>query len=691
MKLRLLIIFVFLPALMFAQNDEYIRKIGAYKERYTIRDTAIVNKLVESAKDSAFSNSARSLKFAHQANMIASKLEYNDGRCRSYLSIATAKVYLNDFDSAHYYTDQCLKIAAKTGDKVNQIRGHELKGNIYTYQSNYKKATDELLKGVKIAEGFNKKLASSGYVNLALVFRYTNNPSKCEEYCHKSYKLGKKFKDTSVMIASLNLLGLTFKTDSTKALKYFREGLSYSISSRNLKRESEILYNMSNVYFDFKNPKKGFDLFNQSMELSRTNGSFQNIAIGFHSLSMNLFSIGELEKAVQASDSALKYSELADNVQLIMESYALKAQLALENHEYERSLHYLEKAYEYKDTLYLNQNSLDIAAAESKYLSEKEQMKNEMLREQEKKLADEQIWWREILLWISAFVLILLIVGATVLYRNNKKVKAKNILVESQKQEIELQHAEITDSIQYAKRIQTALISSEAWKYLSRDVSIFFRPKNVVSGDFYWVHHDSIRNISTWAVADCTGHGVPGAFMSMLGIGFLNEIVADAGITDPGRILDELRTKIVAALSNEQSESKDGMDIGICVWDRATDKIKFAGANNGMYLIRNNELMEYAPDKMPIGSYFKVPPPFSVTDIEVQPNDILVLFSDGFADQFGGPDDKKYKYKSMKDLLLELSKEPFKDHPVRLEEALLDWKGNREQTDDVCIVEVRIC
>lgn len=247
------------------------------------------------------------------------------------------------------------------------------------------------------------------------------------------------------------------------------------------------------------------------------------------------------------------------------------------------------------------------------------------------------------------------------------------------------------------------------WNQISTNHSIFFRPKDVVSGDFYWAHKNQDQNTSIWAVADCTGHGVPGAFMSMLGIGFLNEIVIENKVIDPGEILNSLRQKIVSSLDKEDSKSKDGMDISICVYNHTTKTLTYAGANNPLWIITDvapithlpyksvvpasdnkSFLLEIAPDKMPIGKLFSNPPPFTTKEVSLNKGDKIILFSDGFADQFGGESNKKFKYKSLKELLL-LSHLTSYNHQTKiLGEHFEKWKGSESQTDDVCIVSVEI-
>jgi tetratricopeptide (TPR) repeat protein len=690
MRFIIVLCLLSLSSTTIAQRDSFLKSKGAYKNRFTIGDTVLVNDLIRIALDSAFTNADRAYLFASQANRIAYKVEYNHGICASYLTMATTKVYLNEFDSAHYFVDRCINRAKKYNDIRNQVEGHELKGNIYTYETKYERASQELLKGVKIAERKQPRLALGCYANLALVFKRTDNVEKCEKYAQKSYTLSKKYQDTSVAITALNLLGLVYKNDSTVSLPYFREGLEYATLSNNIKRQSEILYNMSNVYFDYGEDDIGFRLFDESLELSKANKSFQNLMVGYHSMAYNYYQVGRMYEAANYADSALKYARLTENNELIMESLAMKAQMKYVNGDPDSAMFYLNQAYELKDSVYLNANTSKIAETEAKYEAEKEKLKADLIRKKERELAQQQIWWRDLLLWISGFIVVIVLIGSILLFRSNKRIHLKNLLVEKQKKEIEIQHEEIASSIQYAKRIQSSMLSSEDWHKLSSDLTLLFMPKDVVSGDFFWIHHDQQTDVFFWAIADCTGHGVPGALMSMLGTGFLNEIVGEKRVLDPGEILSELRDRIVSTFKGSIEESNDGIDMALCSWKKGADKIKFAGANNGVYRIRDRVLVTYDPDKMPIGNYFNILSPFITKEIDIQAGDHIVLYTDGYPDQFGGPKNKKLKYAVFKEFLVKATTLPIAQREDFLRYEFENWKGEGDQTDDVCVLVLGI-
>ncbi len=278
------------------------------------------------------------------------------------------------------------------------------------------------------------------------------------------------------------------------------------------------------------------------------------------------------------------------------------------------------------------------------------------------------------------------------------KVAERTVLLQKQKDEIEFQKKEIeeknkdiTDSIHYAKRIQTALLTGEA--YLNKHLPahfILYKPRDIVSGDFYWalnVRNGKGNNILL-AAADCTGHGIPGAFMSMIGISFLNELTIDSHITQPDDVLNLLRQNIIKSLNPEGSseETLDGIDMAFLRIDLEKMSIEYAGANIPVLIAGNNKIDYMQPDKFPIGKYSGTESKFTLHTRKLIKGERLYIFTDGFADQFGGPKGKKFKYKQIEELLISIQRKPFNEHRSILEKRFTDWKGSLDQVDDVMVI-----
>lgn len=262
---------------------------------------------------------------------------------------------------------------------------------------------------------------------------------------------------------------------------------------------------------------------------------------------------------------------------------------------------------------------------------------------------------------------------------------------ESDHQEINRrQKREIAESLKYASYIQQAVFPQISLiNKLVPDNFIFYQPREIISGDFYYV---SGRNNNIYiAVGDCTGHGVPGAFMSLLGITFLNEIILRSNITGAGSILNQLREYVMNALcqTGDETEQKDGIDMALCVLDIHKNTLSFAGAFNPIYIVRDQNLLQINGDMMPVGVGAEEERPFNSHKHELRHNDVIYLFTDGFADQFGGPASRKFKYKPFRELLTGISHLPMPEQKNIVKKTFHTWKGNHRQLDDVLVFGFR--
>lgn len=268
-------------------------------------------------------------------------------------------------------------------------------------------------------------------------------------------------------------------------------------------------------------------------------------------------------------------------------------------------------------------------------------------------------------------------------------LKESNKILNRQKKIIESKNKDITSSIRYAKKIQDAILPSEnsIKKYLPNSF-VFYRPRDIVSGDFYWFKHEN--DVSYIAAVDCTGHGVPGAFMSMIGNTILNKVVPAK--TQPAEILNSMRKEVIDTMEQgQESAQRDGMDIALCTINHRTNILEYAGAFNPLCLFRNNELIEIKADRMPIGSYFgKIDKLYTNHSIELKAGDTFFIYSDGFQDQIGGTADRKYSSKRFKSYLESIAAEESNIQLQLLEKEIKKWRGNEEQLDDMLVIGVKV-
>jgi serine phosphatase RsbU (regulator of sigma subunit)/Tfp pilus assembly protein PilF len=462
----------------------------------------------------------------------------------------------------------------------------------------------------------------------------------------------------------------------------------------------------------------------------------------------NLLAIGEVYDVQDKTDLAIGIYKQAYEIAVQSGNNRKIAMLAqrlfrafYRKKDFANAVEYLKTYSDLRDTLVKEDQIKAVEEMKTLYETEKNELMIEGL-EKDKKLNEKQIEKQRLVLvsLISGLVFILFFSfmlfrqfsakkrAYLLLEKKNEEVMQKNEEISAQRDEIAAQRdlatrqrdiiahqqQDITDSIRYAFRIQSALFPDESdVRILLKDYFIFYQPRDIVSGDFYWMNKSDEKIIIV--AADCTGHGVPGAFMSMLGIAFLSEVVNKEQITSPDKILNRLRENIILAMKQhgENVKQQDGMDAVAITIDRKNATLQFAGANNPLYIIKSaighwplavgpniteansqqpiasSQLIELKGDKMPVAIYSRMQP-FSQQSVPIASGDLIYIFSDGFADQFGGPDLKKFKYKPFKELLSSNSHKPMEEQRDILKKTFDDWRGDYPQIDDVLIIGIRI-
>jgi serine phosphatase RsbU (regulator of sigma subunit) len=371
----------------------------------------------------------------------------------------------------------------------------------------------------------------------------------------------------------------------------------------------------------------------------------------------------------------------------------------LELKDYKLAHDYLTKYVEIKDSIFNDENSTQINELLAKFDSDKKEQEIKLLQK-DKEMSS---WLRNSLI-VGSVLLVFLAFSLYSRYRvkhkanmelstKNKNIEEQRLIVEHQKLSLEVHQKEIVDSINYARRIQYALLANT--KLLNDFLPqhfVLFKPKDIVSGDFYWATEHNGKFYL--AVCDCTGHGVPGAFMSLLNIGFLSEAIKEKNISEPNDIFNYVRSRLIESISKE--EQQDGMDGIIICYDTVPDlqhqdsiNISYAASNNEPVLVRANETILLAKDKMPVGKGEKTDS-FKTFSIDLQKGDTLYLYTDCYADQFGGTKGKKFKYKSLNDLLLNSNQLTMSQQKDTLLTTFNSWKGPLEQVDDVLVIGIKL-
>lgn len=315
-----------------------------------------------------------------------------------------------------------------------------------------------------------------------------------------------------------------------------------------------------------------------------------------------------------------------------------------------------------------------------------------ILMKQELKNALNEKDQRNLIIGLSAIagVLLIVVLFSINLSKRADRIRRQKNIISKQKEQTDLQHKSITDSIIYAKKIQQALITNQEYiaKYLNLDFFIHFVPKDIVSGDFYWAQkHKGAFYLIT---ADCTGHGVPGAFMSLLNISIMNELIVEKNLVSPAKILNEQRQNIIKSLNSEKSDNnQDGMDCVLCKFETGNNLLTFSAANSSLWIVRNSEVLKFKGNKMPVGKYLGETKNFTEQKIELLNGDLIYTFTDGVVDQFGGEKNKKFKPRKLSDLLLKIHHLPMAEQNTIIKSTLEKWTGDYEQTDDILMIGVK--
>ena len=728
----LTLLILFLSFNTIAQKDSLLNSLGVYEKilegKMPLSDTNLVIQLEDKVAQLTYIDPVKALDYSRKIYELSKILNYKRGIANGMRLTGDQMMLLDEVDSSQVVIRKAIEYCEKHKlSKVKTDCQYSL-GSSYFYLSDYDKSLDAYFECYEYAKKFNPQAQAGGANGIGLVFRVIGNPEKAKEYFLEAYQLGKIYKDTSDQVQALNNLGIIAKNedDYEQAFAYYNEGLELAELSNNLRKAGEFYYNLAIMYERTGEIEKGFEFMEKSAEVTKKTSSKRGVAMDYFSLGLFYFNRNRFDKAIVNLELALSYSEEVKYDELIVASYKGLAMAFNGAGNYQQAYNCMTRAYVYNDSLglaYANAQALELEnqtlLAEVAERDSLDKIRVEQQRSYEKNLSAEKVKSRELLLWSSGAVIILVIIALYFMFRSRSQLKIKNVIItdrnnqiEIQKEELIEQHKEIRDSITYAKRIQNALLSgNEEWDKISMKHFILFKPKDVVSGDFYWAHHFDKENISIWVTADCTGHGVPGAFMSMLGIGFLNEIVIENGTKSGSEILNLLRAKIIKALAQKSGgqQQKDGMDLALCIWDRKSNQLEFTGANNPLWILRkraqieteNHEkthfhegneygIIELAANKMPVGFHTETAASFKSQTFQLREDDRIISFTDGYADQFGGAKGKKLKYKPFKNMLIEIQSKPVQLQGELLTDLFDKWIGDFEQIDDVCLIGVKV-
>ncbi len=668
---------------MFSQLDSVSLVLA--KENNSIKKIDI---LLEASK--TYSNSELSLQFSKQAYSLAIKTDdkISIAKAADQLSIELYKAEL--FDSIPYYQDIAIDNFKLKNNVDGLFKVLLKKAKFLKKISKPEKAFDVYKELIDLAEKSESTLMlAEVYENMGLLFSSINDIEKSISYCSKALQMYYKIKDwKGISKCYLNLGNSNSSKDYTDmAIECFERGLEIDAKYNNNEKKAEFLSGIGTVYFNLSNNEKALYFYKEALkvqEIMKPNEVVflkNNIAVVLMDLERYKEAKPYLIEAYYSADNARTKADYAFNL----------AQMYEQLGDYKSAIDFMDTYVRINDSLNNAIYTKNLSETEAKYQNEK--------REEQNILLSERLKNKSLQIYFALAAILLLVGLAFFIFRGlRQKNKAnialadKNKIIEEKSILVEEQHKDITDSIKYAQRIQQAILPPDKlWNNILPQSFVFYQPKDILSGDFYWIE-ETTEHIFI-AAADCTGHGVPGALMSIVNYNLLNRAVLEHGLTNAGAILDSVNKYLTLSLHQTYQESavRDGMDVSLCVINKKTKKMDFAGAFNSIYLIRNNAIQEFIPDKQPVGAFIEDNiKPFTSQSFQLLENDVVYMFTDGYADQFGGPKGKKYKYKQLQHLLLSSYTKPFDEQNQIFKSAINDWKGSLEQVDDILLLGYKI-
>jgi serine phosphatase RsbU (regulator of sigma subunit)/Tfp pilus assembly protein PilF len=593
-------------------------------------------------------------------------------------------------DLAERYSDSTIHLARKLNKDKQYWLGLNSKAEALRLSGNLEKALKYHQTALTFAETKNlTKEKAHSLNNIGLVLKRQKNFNDGKDYISKAREVYKAIHDTDGIITTSTNLGncILRVEDYPEAIAYYNEVISLSEPRKDLSSLGNAYTNIAHCYYYMKLPAKAKEFYYKGMQYREKAGIPSDLADSYGNYGYMLYEEGDFKAADRYYQEALSLTKPTGSKDNLINLYNYLADLSVAKKDFKNAYYYADSARTYKDSVINATSIASLNEMSKKFDSEKKQLKIEKLST-ENTFKEKQNKTQKVFLMVVGIALFISVVlGVFVLKQYKDKHKANQIIV-SQKETLEEKQKEIIDSISYAKHLQEAILPTEkSVKSYFPESFILYQPKDIVAGDFYWLENKN--DLTFIAAADCTGHGVPGAMVSVVCSNALHRVVKELNVLDPGNILDKTRELVLETFTRNNKNINDGMDVSLACVNCKTGELLWSGANNPLWYIQNNSMVEITANKQPVGKTENMKT-FTTHRIQLQKGDTFYLFTDGYADQFGGPKGKKFKYKSFKELLLQNANQDLESQKTHLEQTFNNWKGNLEQVDDVCIIGVRI-
>ncbi|MBL4752259.1 MAG: tetratricopeptide repeat protein [Flavobacteriales bacterium] len=614
---------------------------------------------------------------------------------------------LGSFESALKYHFSSAKAKERDDDYGGLGYTYDLIGIIYSDQKMFDQALQYHNKAVEIKKQIdNKKGLAFTLDQIGRIYRHKQLYDTALTYHLLASEIKKEIGNDMGLAYTYDQIGRTYRAqeDYDRALEFHEKASVIKERIGNKKGLAYTFDHIGKIYLDLEKHELAIAYQTKAAEIKKDIGNLNGLAISLLNIGHSYVVNNKYYKGIQYLEEALKYAKALKSKTITKDIYLEFSKCYEAMRDFELSLIYYNRYSNIKDSIISEESIRQIADMQTKYNTEK---KERELQISELELTNNRAELRTSNLIVAslAFGLVLIVALSAFVYKNFRQKKKANLLLETknlaitkQSSIIESRNKKITDSIDYAKRIQEALLAnrSKLSEYF-KDSFILYKPKDIVSGDFFWIKQ--MNGTILFAVADCTGHGVPGAFMSIVCNNVLNVVTNDLSTVSPAKILEATNDELINRLQKKQTpdpqnprpsnlDVKDGMDIALCSVDLKNRVLHYAGAHNPIYLIRNDKLIETKGNKLFIGNNVGVT--FTDHTIPLEAGDCLYLFSDGFADQKGGPNNKKFYYQPFQELLVSIQQKGMEEQEEHLHEVIVNWVDGKEQIDDIIVLGVKV-
>jgi serine phosphatase RsbU (regulator of sigma subunit) len=721
----------------------------------TMHDTILLQHYFDVGTKHAQTDHDSAFYYADQILNISGKKNYPFYAAEAYYLKAKICYFISDYEKAQSYQRKAIILCQPTGNLNLLGKLYNLSGALLYSMGDYENSLKQYLNrlNVNILQKDTSGMLQA-YYNVSLVYNMKAQYRKTVEVNYKALELAEKTKDSINLMALYEGLGMAYYQleDSGKALYFLREAFKLSMLKKDEFNQGGILIDFGNVYQLGNDHSKAIRYYDEAISLTKKNGDRRRLGTAISNKATSLVQMKDYQNALINLDEAIRIQKEINNQKGLSDALSVKSETYFALKNYPEAIRYakasagiatkiearkeeyityrlLSKVYEamgdnanafyyYKRFVNLRDsidNKKEIRAVSGiEFNFEKEKIERRQKHEQE--IADKQLHKQKVIRNIILSAGIIMLGLFFFILRNYSEKQKANVEIKKQHEIIDQQNKDILQSINYSRKIQEAILApAENIKALLPDSFVLYKPKDIVSGDFYFIESvfpgTSKDNWVSVALADSTGHGVPGALMSLTGYNILKQTLNNKEVNDPGEALDFLNLELHHFLKQNQKEQRirDGMDISFCAINFNRGELLFAGANNPIWIVSKTEnkkdlsgnplqqvaskgdhfVYEVKANKQHIG-YNEKTEKFINHKISVEKGDMIYLFTDGYADQFGGKDGKKFMYKRFRETLIEMRSSSMNEQKNTLETIFENWKGTLDQVDDVSIIGIRI-